>query len=175
MDITDEEVRLLNEGLRGVRIDQLGKRQEKIAKQIDEHNRQHREQRQSMRNTNGKRKPKTFNEIYAETKASQPTVQDIYEEKVRRQQNAKARYEQEQREGERLWLEQKGQRDNAYAHFRPYANKAGARFSQDSVDALEDHVSDLQATADRHARELKQKANDLTELWRSEGQGPAYS
>lgn len=74
--------------------------------------------------------------------------------------------------------------------------KVGARFSDDTKKALQQHADDLTSMADEHktmsdqlaaqyktmtkamkdhADALQQKASDLTELWRSEGQGPAYA
>ena len=113
----------------------------------------------------GRTKPMTFNEIYAQHQAKQPTDRELRDIATRRLR------EQEQSKGEQQWLENKRRRE---AFYSPYF-KAGARFSQDSIDALEAHVQDIHDTASRHASELKSKANDLTELWRNEGQGPAYS
>src|SRR5205807_25126 len=113
----------------------------------------------------GRTKPMTFDEIYAQHKAKQPTDRELRDIATRRLR------EQEQSKGEQQWLENKRRRESFYS---PYS-KAGARFSQDSIDALEAHVTDLQDTANTHARELKQKASDLTELWRNEGQGSPYA
>ncbi len=117
----------------------------------------------------GRTKPMTFNEIYEKERAKQPTdreLRDIATRRLREQE-----YEENQSKGEQQWLENKRRRD---AFYSPYS-KAGARFSQDSIDALEAHVTDLQDTASRHASELRSKANDLSELWRNENQGSAYS
>src|SRR5205807_9700339 len=147
---------------------QYGKKVDKVSKHIDESNRKYREQGGSMRskNSNG-RSPKTFNEIYAENKKHQRSVDEIYADNVRRQRER----EEEQKRSEQLWLENKRRRE---AFYSPYS-KAGARFSQDTVDTLEAHVQDIHDTASRHASELKSKANDLSELWRNENQGSAYS
>jgi hypothetical protein len=56
--------------------------------------------------------------------------------------------------------------------------KDGRRFSQDTQNALDEHVQHLHDTAAEMrslSRKLKQHANDLAELYQSEGQGPAYA
>ncbi|OLD63446.1 MAG: hypothetical protein AUF65_02280 [Chloroflexi bacterium 13_1_20CM_50_12] len=56
--------------------------------------------------------------------------------------------------------------------------KAGATFSSTTKAKLDEHVSSLKDTSKKlagHAKELEKKANDLTELYRSEGQGPAFA
>lgn len=68
---------------------------------------------------------------------------------------------------------------------RSRSTKDGRRFSQETSDALDEHIKALRSTARRaqsmsdelaeHAQTLHQKANDLTNLYRSEGQGPAYA
>jgi hypothetical protein len=65
------------------------------------------------------------------------------------------------------------------------ASKSGVRFSQDTKAALDEHVQHLRDTADKmkslsrelksHAGDLRQKADDLTKLYRNEGQGPAFA
>lgn len=76
------------------------------------------------------------------------------------------------------------------------AAKAGARFSADSKQTLQDHADALKQMAmdhktlsdelaaqqksmtkamKAHADMLEQKASDLTQLWQSEGQGSAYA
>lgn len=55
--------------------------------------------------------------------------------------------------------------------------KVGARFSQDTTDALENHVKDMMDMAKQYkslANQMQTKVSDLTSLWRDEGQGPAY-
>jgi hypothetical protein len=112
MDITDNDVQALKEGLRDIVHDQYGKKVEAVSKIIDEHDRQYRDRQRSM-------------------------------------------------------------------------SKDGRRFSQSSKDALDEHVQHLHDTAEQmksmsrelgqHAKKLAQHANDLTELYRSEGQGPAFA
>jgi hypothetical protein len=63
--------------------------------------------------------------------------------------------------------------------------KSGARFSGDTKAVLDDHVQNLRSVAKKaramaselkmHAADLEQKANDLVELYQSEGQGPAFA
>ena len=105
MDITDEEIQGLKEGLRDIVSQQFHTKHEKSMKKLDDIERRYREQRRPMR-------------------------------------------------------------------------KDGRRFSQDTQTALDEHVKSLQATArelHQHAKDLERHANDLTELYRSEGQGPAYA
>lgn len=80
-------------------------------------------------------------------------------------------------------------------HAKPDA-KAGARFSADSKQTLQDHADALKQMAtehktlsdqlaaqqksmskamNAHADMLEQKANDLTDLWKNEGQGDAFA
>jgi methyl-accepting chemotaxis protein len=68
---------------------------------------------------------------------------------------------------------------------RKGSTKSGARFSQDTKDVLDQHIQDLRSVAKKahamarelkmHAQDLEQKANDLTALYQSEGQGPAFA
>jgi len=56
--------------------------------------------------------------------------------------------------------------------------KAGATFSSTTKAKLDEHVNSLKDTSKKlagHAKELEKKANSLTELYRSEGQGPAFT
>lgn len=76
------------------------------------------------------------------------------------------------------------------------ARKAGARFSNDTKEQIQQHADDLKGMAadhktlsdqlaaqyktmtkamKDHADALEKKASDLTDLWRNEGQGPAYA
>jgi hypothetical protein len=63
--------------------------------------------------------------------------------------------------------------------------KTGARFSEDTKAALDQHVKSLNDVSSQmknmsddlaaHAGSLEQKANDLTQLYQSEGQGSAFA
>jgi len=56
--------------------------------------------------------------------------------------------------------------------------KAGATFSSTTKAKLDEHVNSLKDTSKKlagHAKDLEKKANSLTELYRSEGQGPAFT
>jgi hypothetical protein len=63
--------------------------------------------------------------------------------------------------------------------------KSGARFSGDTKAVLDDHIENLRSVAKKarnmarelkmHAADLEQKANDLSELYRSEDQGSAFA
>jgi HK97 family phage prohead protease len=56
--------------------------------------------------------------------------------------------------------------------------KSGATFSAATQEKLDEHVKglkDMSKTLTSHAKDLDTKANDLTELYRSEGQGPAFA
>lgn len=71
------------------------------------------------------------------------------------------------------------------AQYRRLGIKSGARFSQDTKSALDEHVSHLRTVAKKarsmarelkmHASALEDHANDLSELYQSEGQGPAFA
>src|SRR5205807_2439258 len=56
--------------------------------------------------------------------------------------------------------------------------KSGATFSSTSKAKLDEHVNGLKEVSKKltsHAKDLEKKANSLTELYRSEGQGPAFA
>jgi hypothetical protein len=63
--------------------------------------------------------------------------------------------------------------------------KSGARFSEDTKSALSEHVKSVMDISKKmqnmsddlaaHAGSLQEKTNDLTNLYQSEGQGPAFS
>jgi hypothetical protein len=65
------------------------------------------------------------------------------------------------------------------------STKDGRRFSSETSKALDQHVAEIRSVARKaenmagelmeHSRTLHQKANDLTALYRSEGQGPAFA
>ena len=71
------------------------------------------------------------------------------------------------------------------AQYRRLGIKSGARFSQDSKSALDEHVSHLRSVAKKarsmagelkmHANMLDAHADDLSELYQNEGQGPAFA
>lgn len=77
---------------------------------------------------------------------------------------------------------------NSYGYMsrrdRP-SGKSGARFSEDTKSALSEHVKSVMDVSKKmqnmsdelaaHAGSLEQKANDLTQLYQSEGQGPAFA
>ena len=83
---------------------------------------------------------------------------------------------------------QNGSSSNSYGYMsrrdKP-SGKSGARFSEDTKSALQEHVKSVMDVSKKmqnmsdelaaHAGSLEQKANDLTELYQSEGQGPAFA
>jgi hypothetical protein len=172
MYITDKDMQDLEGGLQDLTKQQANK------KAKEENLRKIREMDKMLKY--GRTKPKSFNEIYAEVQAKQPSDADLRNAAMRRLQEIEREKEDQEREEEQLWLANK-RRSSDYK----WRHKTGRRFSDDTTNTLDEHVNGLHETADemkslsremkKHSRDLAQHANDLTELYRSEGQGPAYA